>query len=75
MYTKFFSHELTVCYFSVNCSTPQFAQGVIIEPYNSTTEGSVIFYSCDVGFFPNESQSAVCQSNGVWSEPISELTD
>ena len=69
-----FSHELMVCFFSVNCSIPRSAQGVVIEPYNSTTEGSVIFYSCDVGFFPNnERQSAVCQSNGMWSESISEL--
>ena len=62
---------LMVCIFSVNCSIPRFVQEIVIEPYNSTTEGSIIFYSCDVGLFPNETQSVVCQRSGIWSEPIS----
>lgn len=61
-----------IYYFAANCSAPVITNpGVIVEPYNSTTEGSVVYLNCDSGFAPSERRMAVCQSNGQWSIKIS----
>ena len=33
--------------YTVNCSAPSTANGAVIEPHNSTTEGAAIHYNCD----------------------------
>ena len=41
--------------FAANCSAPITTNvGVVIEPYNNTVEGAVIYFNCDDGFIPNE---------------------
>ena len=60
---------------AANCSAPIItnAAGLVVEPYNSTVEGAVLYFNCDInmGFVPNERRTAVCQSNGQWSPDIS----
>ena len=58
--------------FAANCSAPITTNaGVVIEPYNNTVEGAVIYFNCDDGFIPNKRRMAVCQSNGQWIPKIS----
>ena len=52
---------------SVDCSSPVAANGVVIEPYTSTTEGSVIHYQCGETFVPNTRVKARCGRDGSWS--------
>ena len=56
---------------TANCSTPVLTSGVTIEPYNSTIEGAIIYFSCKNGLFPNERRMAVCGDNGQWSTNLS----
>ena len=54
----------------VNCSAPSAANGMVIEPYSSTTEGATIYYKCekDRGHLVNDSlKVSVCEKNGKWS--------
>ena len=52
---------------SVDCSSPVTANGVVVEPYTSTTEGSVIHYQCGEAFVPNTRVEARCRREGRWS--------
>lgn len=59
-------------FYVANCSAPIITNaGVIVEPYNNTVEGAVIYLNCVDGFAPSERRMAVCQSNGRWSLEIS----
>ena len=49
----------------VQCKKPTSPTGVIISPYSSTSEGSVITYQCKEGSMPNKSQST-CSENSQW---------
>ena len=56
----------------MNCGVPSSAAGVIVDPYESTIEGSMITYHCDDGLVPNRTITATCMSNGQWHpNPIS----
>ena len=56
----------------MNCGVPSSATGVIVDPYESTSEGSMITYHCDDGLVPNRTITAICMSNGQWHpNPIS----
>lgn len=58
--------------YAANCSAPIITNpGVVVKPYNSTVEGTALYFKCDSGFLPNERRVAVCQSNGQWSIEIS----
>ena len=52
----------------VDCGTPSAAIGVLIQPYNSTTVGSQIIFRCMDGLIPEKEVSAVCRSDGEWSQ-------
>ena len=51
----------------MSCGEPSFASGVAVEPYNSTTVGSEIFYQCQPGLQPEGRRTSVCGSNGRWN--------
>ena len=55
-----------ICHCLVNCSTPISANGVVIESYNSTTEGSMIYYRCKQDLLPNDRIRSVCSGNQKW---------
>ena len=38
-----------------------------VEPYESTTEGSVITFHCDDGLIPNKTITATCLRTAQWS--------
>ena len=56
---------------AANCSAPAVSRGVIVEPYNSTVEGAVVYFNCDDNFVQTTETpqriAAVCQSDGQWS--------
>ena len=52
--------------FTVNCSTPTTNPNVTFDPYQSTTEGSVISYQCRPGFIPEGSAMSVCGADRRW---------
>ena len=35
-----------------------------------TTYGSLAVYSCNLGYYTNETKSRVCQANGSWSNTV-----
>ena len=57
------------CFYTVNCSAPSAASGVIIEPYCNTTEGAVIYYQCDgsKGLIPRERITSLCERDSEWT--------
>ena len=61
---------------AVNCSTPPVVDGLVIEPYNDTTEGAVIYYhydsDCDGSLHPDNSERRMvaCTSDGNWSPQL-----
>ena len=56
----------------MDCGVPSSATGVIVDPYESIIEGSIITYHCDDGLVPNRTITATCMSNGQWHpNPIS----
>lgn len=57
-----------ICIFAVNCSAPPTARGVILEPYNSTIEGEMIYFYCCRN---SEKRTITCQSDGRWSTELS----
>jgi len=50
----------------VDCGPPTTPRNGSLENYTNTTEGSVVFYSCDPGLVPEQQMRAVCTGNG-WS--------
>ena len=52
---------------TIDCGTPSFTGGVAVEPFNSTTVGSDIFYKCQSGHLLEERRNLVCGGDGMWS--------
>ena len=50
----------------VDCGPPAVPWNGSLEIYTSTSDGSVVFYSCDPGLVPEERMVSVCTVNG-WS--------
>ena len=51
----------------LDCGTPRFASGVVIEPVNSTQFDATIIFHCDEGLIPRTITKAVCGSTGDWN--------
>ena len=51
---------------SVDCGPPPAPWNGSLESYTNTTEGSVVFYSCDPGLVPEMRMRARCIGTG-WS--------
>ena len=51
---------------SVDCGPPPAPRNVSLESYTNTTEGSVVFYSCDPGLVPERRMMSLCTGSG-WS--------
>ena len=51
---------------AVDCGLPAAPRNGSLESYTNTTEGSVVFYSCDLGFVPERRMMSVCTGAG-WS--------
>ena len=51
---------------SVDCGHPVAPQNGSLETYNSTINGSEVFYSCDPGLVPEGRMKALCTESG-WS--------
>jgi len=58
--------------FAVDCGPLPAPRNGSLENFTSTTEGSVVSYSCDPGLVPEGRMSAVCTGNG-WSPNPSDL--
>ena len=56
----------------VDCGPPSVPRNGSLESYTITTEGSVVFYSCDLGLVPEGRMRAVCAENG-WSPNPADL--
>ena len=52
---------------TVNCSGPTVPGNSSFEPYQNTTEGSMIFFRCNPGFVPAVRMRAVCRADGRWT--------
>jgi len=50
----------------VDCGPPTAPQNGSLESYTNTTDGSVVFYSCDPGLVPVGRMMTVCTGTG-WS--------
>jgi len=50
----------------VDCGSPPTLRNGSLESYTTTTEGSVVFYSCDPGLVPEMRMMSACTVNG-WS--------
>ena len=46
---------------------PSVANGMQVFPFLDTSEGAEIMYQCKSGFQPQETITAVCESNAQWS--------
>ena len=60
--------------YTVNCSTPPSINGILIEPYNDTTEAAVVYYNCAESNnysvqVNTERRKYTCGSNGMWWSP------
>ena len=54
--------------FPVNCSDPTPPANGAIDAYQNTTEGAVIMFICNSGFFVNLAvMEAVCEPDGRWN--------
>ena len=51
----------------VNCSDPATPGNGFIGPYQNTTEGAEISFSCNSGFVPNTTRMATCGADGRWN--------
>jgi len=49
---------------SVDCGPPPAPRNGSLESYTSTTEGSVVFYSCEPGLVPEMRMMSVCTGAG-----------
>ena len=50
----------------IRCQKPTSPTGVIISPYSSTSEGSIITYQCKEGSMPNEIIRSTCNEKSQW---------
>ena len=57
---------------SVDCGPPPGPWNVSLESYTNTTEGSVVFYSCDSGLVPERRMMSLCTGSG-WSPNPADL--
>ena len=57
---------------SVDCGPPPALRNGSLESYTNTTEGSVVFYSCDPGLVPEMRMMSVCTGSG-WSPNTADL--
>jgi len=57
---------------TVDCGPPSVPRNGSLQSYTITTEGSVVFYSCDPGLVPEGRRRAVCTENG-WSPDPTDL--
>ena len=51
----------------VNCSEPTTPGNGFIEPYQNTTAGAEISFSCNSGFVPSATMMATCGADGRWN--------
>ena len=58
----------------VNCGDPTAPGNGSIETYQVTTEGAVIFFTCNQMFVPSTRMNATCTSNGMWAPDPGDLT-
>ena len=57
-------HSLSI----VNCSDPiAVPRNGSIDPYQNTTEGAEVFFSCNPMFVPTGRMRAVCGADGRWT--------
>ena len=52
---------------AIVCGAPFFTNGVIVEPFWSTTVGSEIYYQCQTGVLPEERMILLCGEDGKWN--------
>ena len=64
--------ESVAFFMSVDCGAPVAPRNGSLESYTNTTEGSQVFYSCNLGLVPEGRMRAVCTRNG-WSPNPAEL--
>lgn len=50
----------------IDCGHPILADNIFIGNYSNTTEGTIINFSCQVGFFPTYAVTATCTADGIW---------
>jgi len=50
-----------------NCGDPPPPVNGLLQPYDNTTEGSVVVLQCDLGFVPEREMTAECKPDGQWS--------
>ena len=58
---------------AIGCGEPTLASGVTVEPYNTTTVGSVIFYQCQQSGLSPSRTGSVCEGNEIWSPDPSQV--
>ena len=56
-----------VCILPVSCGRPITPGNGSIDTYQSTLEGTEIFFKCNSGFVPAERTRALCTSDGRWN--------
>ena len=66
MVSAYVIHPL-IFFSPVNCSDPTPPVDGSIGAYQNTTEGAVIFFTCNPMFVPTESMTAVCGEDRRWS--------
>ena len=59
--------------YTVGCGDPIPPSSGTLEHYNSTEEGSKVFYRCNSGLAPKEQMAAVCAPDGGWNPNPADL--
>ncbi|CAH1778117.1 unnamed protein product [Owenia fusiformis] len=55
---------------AIDCFDVPFVNyGEFVNPSNDTLYGSVVNYTCDIGYFMTGNSSITCMNNGSWSSP------
>ncbi|CAH1776940.1 unnamed protein product [Owenia fusiformis] len=55
---------------AIDCfNIPSVDNSVFLNPSNNTLYGSVVNYTCDIGYFMTGNDSITCMNNGSWSSP------
>jgi len=52
--------------YEADCGDPDLPVNVSTNVYNSTLEGTELFYHCNPGLVPEGQIRAVCTANGSW---------
>lgn len=53
-----------------NCSVAEMIKGGSVSYSNKGLEGSVLTYTCNIGYYPYPVTTRVCNSRGEWSTMI-----